>query len=176
MEKNEIKAQIVFLGGIHGAGKTFLFNQKNCSRLDLEYISASSILKWEKKSKRVDSIKDNQALLLQGLGKLELNKKYLLDGHFCLLNKNKEIEKIKFEVFEKINPKSIILIYDELEVIQERLLKRDLIKYSLYELKELQDSEIESAEEIASKLKIRLHILKNSEFEKYFDEIKEDLK
>ena len=47
------------------------------------------------------------------------DEKYLLDGHFCLLNIDNTIQDIPFNTFREINPIFIILITDELLQIKE---------------------------------------------------------
>ena len=95
---------IIFVGGIHGVGKSTLC-KKACELIGIKYLSASSVLNWAKvnnnqKSKKVQDITQTQDLLINGLKKFITDEKvYLLDGHFCLLNKRSEICKIPVGTF-----------------------------------------------------------------------------
>lgn len=89
---------MILVGGIHGVGKTTL-----CKYIEKEfglshYSSSALISKLKKKQftdKRIENIDSNQDFLIEALCNMNLkNQEYLLDGHFCLLNKNGEIVNI----------------------------------------------------------------------------------
>jgi adenylate kinase len=117
---------IVFIGGIHGVGKSTIC-QHICRELNMEYLSASELLKWEEinddaKNKKVNDIPLTQDRLITGLSKnIQNGHFYLLDGHFCLLNENDEVEKISKDIFMQINPKVLCLILGDITEIKTRL-------------------------------------------------------
>lgn len=85
---------IIFIGGVHGVGKGTIC-QKIKEKLDFTHLSASEVLKWddfknEKGDKRVENVSTTQQRLIENLKNIvNPQKKYLLDGHFCLLKKDK---------------------------------------------------------------------------------------
>ena len=151
---------IVFIGGIHGVGKTTVC--KELSKIsNFEYLSASEVINWSQielsKKKNVDSIQETQSRLLFGLSNLvDETKKYILDGHFCLLNNEEQIIDIPLETFKAINPLSLNIIVDSAQNISQRLEKRDNIKYSIEFLDNMQEREMRYARHISDILKIPL--------------------
>jgi adenylate kinase len=147
---------IYFIGGIHGVGKGTL-----CKDLEKEYhvghVTASELLKWKEIStianKNVKNIQTTQDRLLLGLESLPANN-YLLDGHFCLFNNEGEPERIPFETFQKINPKVIALVTEDVGIISSRLESRDLKRYDIKKLEMMQKMEIEYAIEVSQLLRI----------------------
>jgi adenylate kinase len=165
-------SKIVFVGGIHGVGKSYICN-KISHLLKIEYLSCSNLINWTKIStsnnKTVKNISNTQELLLTGLKKKTNKKsKYILDGHFCLLNKNNQPQNIPFKTFEKINPKGLIVIVENVDIIYKRLLNRDDTNYSKELLDNFQNKEVSRAEEISKKLNIELFIY-NKNFEDLID-------
>ena len=152
--------KIIFVGGVHAVGKGTVC--KNLSqKLNLEHLSASQVLKWDElsdsKNKKVQNFSTTQERLLTNLNRIiELDKKYLLDGHFTLLNSNGEPEKIDESTFAGIKPQSIILLTCEPKIIFERLKQRDNTKYNISILRKMQVMEIEHANYISKILDIPL--------------------
>lgn len=110
----EIKKNIIFVGGIHGVGKTTICNNLS-NELSIEHYSSSNLISMLdseriKQDKRVEDIQDNQNMLLEAI-KYFLDKDtfYLLDGHFCLINSDNIIQKVPVKVFELLGIKGIIL-------------------------------------------------------------------
>lgn len=158
---------IIFIGGIHGVGKGTI-----CKKLSQKYnfihLSASEVLKWEEisqiENKTVEDFKSTQERLIFGLSQIiNPNKKYLLDGHFCLLNAEGLPERIPEITFSKINPSAIIIITCELQTILSRLEYRDNKKYDIDTLREMQDLELEFAKEISLKLNLPFFIIQSSD-------------
>ena len=152
--------EIIFVGGIHAVGKGTVC-EKIAQKFNFEHLSASQVLKWneisDSNNKEVQDFSTTQDRLLTNLNKIiEPNRKYLLDGHFTLLNSNGEPEKINESTFEGIQPKSIILLTCEPKIIFERLKQRDNTKYKLSVLKKMQEMEVEHAKYISKKLDIPL--------------------
>jgi len=152
--------KIIFIAGIHAVGKG-TFCEKLTQKFNLEYLSASQVLKWndisDLKNKKVQDFSITQDKLLINLNKIiKPNKKYLLDGHFTLLNSNGQPEKINESTFIGIQPQLIILLTCEPQIILERLKQRDNTKYKLSVLEKMQEMEVEHANYISKKLKIPL--------------------
>lgn len=151
---------MIFVGGIHGVGKTYLC-EKLKERRDLNSYSASLLISDLKQelftaNKKIEGIRQNQDLLVEAVKQLKEQRLYLLDGHFCLLNKEGEVTKIPNTTFENLAPKSIIVITNSIEQIAKHLINRDQSHYDLKLLEDFQNQEVEYATEISQTLKIPL--------------------
>lgn len=150
----------IFIGGIHGVGKTTLCGELK-KKLGIGHHSASSLIKSLKNddedsfNKQVENIGGNQKLLITAISKyVDGSSPYLLDGHFCLLDTNNAINKVPFSTFKDISPAGIILLHDSIENIQNKIKGRDGKKYKSNLLLQFQDSEIKYSKEVADELKI----------------------
>lgn len=157
---------LIFIGGIHGVGKG-TFCDKVSSHTNTIHLSSSDLIKWTEissiKNKNVLNIDLTQERLLIGLEKtIENNRRYILDGHFCLLNKENIPTNIPFETFKKINPKKLIVITEDIKIISDRLNDRDDKFYSEELLEKFQEKEKKRAKEIAQKLNIELLCYNNN--------------
>jgi adenylate kinase len=155
----------IFLGGVHGVGKTTLCNSLFAPE-GYHCVTASSLIKSFRdntdKDKRVDDISDNQVVLLK---QLELEKgahhKLLLDGHFCLINNLDQIEPIDVEVFKAICPSILILIQSNPVDIAERLSKRDGKEWRAAFIEKFQKAEESHAQLVAQAMSIPIQIIIN---------------
>jgi adenylate kinase len=151
---------IYFIGGIHGAGKGTICKQI-VEKLDIVHLTASEVLKWsdisEKENKIVQDIDLTQDLLITNLMKMiSQDKQYLLDGHYCLLNRNNEPERINMFTFSKLKPRLFIVVIEDVFKVKERLEKRDKREYDIDFLKKFQQLEIEYSEFLSNELNIPL--------------------
>jgi len=164
-----MKNDIIFIGGIHGVGKGTLCERIE-SELGIVHLSASEVLKWkdfnvDSSDKRVADIDATQDRLLKNLkGVVTSGKTYLLDGHFCLLNKESKIEKVPEEVFIGINPKKIIVVSETPEIIAKRLSQRDGKRYETSLLEKMQNTEIEHAQYISSLLGLEMFEIQSDSY------------
>lgn len=155
--------QIAFIGGIHGVGKSTICKHI-CRELNLEYLSASELLKWkdineDAKNKKVKDIPDTQNRLILALThRVQQDKNYLLDGHYCLLNSNDEVVNIPLDTFEKINPFSLNIILGNVAEIKKRLEMRDNKLYDYALLERLQNEELSYAKHLSKTFGITLNI------------------
>lgn len=168
---------IYFLGGIHGSGKSNAA-QKILSESNLIHLEASKILKWEdfsnRENKKVDNIIFTQNQLIFNLEQIVNNdKQFLLDGHYCLINKQDEIEKVPLETFEKINPLLLSIKIDEPIRIKKRLEQRDSKLYDLNFLVRFQYEELKYVKFLAAYLRKPLFIL-NQDLENLLKHIKDE--
>lgn len=167
---------IHFIGGIHGVGKGTICS-KVCEQTTLLHLTASELLKWNEISaidnKKVENIQNTQDRLITGLNNtIKANKSYLLDGHYCLFNTEGIVKKVPLETFEKIAPKSITVVTAKVDLIKQRLEKRDNNKYDFDVLENMQNTEKEYAKEIATHLNIPFIEIKNGDFQPLIDVIK----
>ena len=152
--------KIIFVTGIHGVGKTYLC-QRLKESIDVDHFSASQLIsefKSEKLGSTDKSVKDinnNQDLLLKSIEKyIQPTRPTLLDGHCCLLNSDHRVERIPIETFIGIEPCSVIVLYDEISRVVEKISARDGVSYDTDLLSCLQDEEITYAREIAKRLRV----------------------
>lgn len=159
--------KIVFVGGIHGVGKsTFAYNIKSkCSQV--ECLSCSEIIKWENPThKEVGNVSETQGKLLQNLPYfIDQDRNYILDGHFCLLTERGSIECIPMEVFETISPSLIVVLKEAPHKICQRLNVRDRHNYPVELVAEFQEEEIKYAKEVANTLGIPLEVCNSTDSE-----------
>lgn len=152
--------KIIFIGGIHGVGKTTLCDQI-LKKIDINHYSSSALIKQlDKKlvndrNKRVADINRNQDKLIIAIDSyVNKAKSYLLDGHFCLLDSDQKITKVSENIFKKINPSSIVIVRDDIDNIQHKNNDRDAVNYDKKLLDDFQYQELEYSRYIADKLKI----------------------
>lgn len=102
--------ETIMLFGVHGVGKTYLL-----SKLSYENYSASGLIREYQNEitdieKRVSDIEGNQNTLLKAIKhKGLMGKRFILDGHGCLLNEKEEIVPIEKEIFEELKLGGIIV-------------------------------------------------------------------
>lgn len=146
---------MIFVGGIHGVGKSYFCNQI-IYKTDLQTYSASkliSVLKNEqfKTNKLIADISSNQNYLLDAVNRIP-EKEYILDGHFCLLNSCGEVERIPLDTFKQLPIKAIMVIYDDVSKVVARLNARDGIKHNEAIFEKFQNEELSYAKEISELL------------------------
>lgn len=155
-----MRNKIIFIGGIHGVGKTSLCEELS-NRTGAHYFSASKLIKrlkkdyCDNKNKAVKDIDGNQELLLTAINQyIDKNLTTLLDGHFCLLSSTYEVARISKKTFDDISPIAIIVLYDSISSISSKIANRDDVKYDVNLLSSFQNEEINYSKNIAGKLKI----------------------
>lgn len=159
---------MLFVGGIHGVGKTFL-GKKIANKINVPHFSSSNLIALQKQQafetdKRIQKVEENQDFLIEAIRSLNIpTKNFILDGHFCLLNKEEKIMRIPQDTFVNLNPNAILIIKDSIEMIFQRLKKRDNQIYSLALLELFQQEEIQYAKEIANLIDVPLFIHDNTE-------------
>lgn len=162
MRNNHERGKLIFVGGIHGAGKS-TFCTTYCNDAGYEHLTASTLIKNVKPSslgsgKQVRNIRKNQDILITALSQVRKpGKNYVLDGHFTLLDDKGTIRPIPISTFEAIKPDKLIIATESPDVTMERLELRDRKKYDEQLLANMQESEITHANRIADALKISVH-------------------
>lgn len=150
----------IFIGGVHGVGKTTLSDEV-FRPVGYHSVTASSLIKENIASssanKLTNNISDNQSILIR---QLDITKKaqpkLLLDGHFCLIDKNSKIQLIEVEVFKSIDPDLLLILVDSPKKIADRLSKRDSEIWQIEFIQKFQEQEIQHAKKVAQKLNIEL--------------------
>lgn len=158
----------IFIGGIHGVGKTNF-----CSNIVAPFgyssISASTLIKigngivQNTKTINEKSITNNQNILCIGAEDYkEKNYKAVIDGHFCLVTSDGKFQKIEIDIFARLNPSFFILIETEEEQIRKNIESRSEMEIN-YSISDFLKIENEYAHEVSSKLKIPLYIFNSFE-------------
>jgi adenylate kinase len=164
--KNQNK--IIFIGGIHGVGKT-TFRKALGAHLEIKHFSASELIQRSRQenpstTKRVEDINENQDLFPSALFRYTSSGHWnVIDGHFCLLDKDGNVTKIPAATFKKMSPSAILTIFDDVEKIRQRLQARDKSYYEPDLIRLFQDKEIEYSKYIAEQLSIPHLICKSNE-------------
>jgi adenylate kinase len=152
--------KIIFIGGIHGVGKTTLCSQI-LKKIDINYYSASALIKQlevgliSDKSKNIANINKNQDRLITAIDNyVDKTNICMMDGHFCLFDLDQNITKVPEKFFKKIKLSSIVVVYDDVKNIQHKNNNRDAIIYNEKLLDNFQRQELSHSKYIAEKLKI----------------------
>lgn len=159
---------LVFVGGIHGVGKSTLCSS-TCEEIGFVHLTASELVRMGtskplRADKRVSDIKENQGILAKSLKRLRLKEKdYVLDGHFTLLDGTGNIKEIPVQTFEAIHPDQLIVVTEEPKIVAMRLIERDIKQYDENFLRKMQDSEILHAKRIGKALKIPVHFISSND-------------
>ncbi len=171
-------SKVVFLGGIHGVGKNTI-----CSiieqEMDIIHLSASELIKWgeispDENNKKVKDVDETQNRLISALrGTIEPSKRYVLDGHFCLLRTSGDISRVPFETFRAINPCAIAVMTETPSTIRKRLAARNKKEYSVELLREFQQKEVSWAKDVSAKLNIPFLLIHGNDPKKLQDFIRD---
>lgn len=165
---------MIFLAGIHGVGKD-VFSKEIEEKTGIKSYLASRLIQEQGNmsfnvNKRTNNISKNQDYLVEAIRNKNLSGRYILNGHFCLLNSNGEVERIPFDTFSSLKPERIIVLIERPEIIIARREIRDKIATSVEETKKFQDEEIAYGREVAKLLDIPIGIFNaTNEREKVID-------
>lgn len=167
MQVEKSSVGIIFVGGVHGVGKSTCCQQV-AERTGLQWFTASDLIKAEERaaiaeeSKVVSNAPANQELLIRSVRKRTKNRdeRVMLDGHFTLIKAGGVIESIAVEVFSQLGLERIVVFEDDPLAICHRLRKRDGTEWSISMTGAHQDAEITRAHVVATNLGIPISILK----------------
>src|ERR1700723_873908 len=106
---------VLFVGGVHGAGKTTICRQIALA-IPAAHVTAGGLIREmgsaaaaNPTDKVVSDVDANQELLLQGLERYRARigaDPIVLDGHFTLLGPDETLTEIPVIVFQKIAPRA----------------------------------------------------------------------
>lgn len=158
--------RIVFVGGIHGAGKTTV-SRLLAGLLSASHITAGGLIRETASAahtvtvglgdKAVPDVDANQTLLLRGLdlyrGRIGVGP-ILLDGHFSLLDPTGAVVGIPMAVYEAISPVAVLLVEADTQTVHDRLMRRDGAAVPLETVSLLASRERECAEAVCATLRI----------------------
>lgn len=157
--------KVIFMAGAYGVGKSTLGN-KISKELNIPFYSAGDLIS-ENNNERYGANKfvkdkvENQNILVKAVeNKLSKETTIILAGHFCIFNKNNEVEYIPKFVFQQMHLAKIILLETDATIIYNNLKKRDNKEYSIELIEELIRTERNTAKRMANNLNIPLIIHK----------------
>lgn len=151
--------RLIFLGGVHGTGKG-VFCEQLCRATPWQYLSASELLKWteyaeDPRNKAVRSIPETQERLLAGLERVcNPGERYVLDGHFTLLDASNNVSRVDQQIFESIAPEAILVKTERSALVKERLQLRDGKTYPLTLIERMLADEATYSEELSRQLNV----------------------
>ena len=154
---------MIFVGGIHGVGKTTYCKALELRESKVRYSASELIARGypqHYEEKKVLDIDINQKVLLNEIKKLEINSQDLIiDGHLCLRNKQGEVERIPRSLFERLGIETLIVLVDAPICIQKKLQSRDKIDWSLDFINHFQMEEIKYAKQLSNEFDFDLRIV-----------------
>ena len=151
--------KIIFIGGVHGVGKTTLCT-KICDSLNINHYSASDLIKKVSKlefpsDKRINGIKKNQDSLITAVDMhIDPDIVCLLDGHFCLLNEYGKVTEVPITTFTDLSPLAIVVLTDKPGSIISRIKTRDDNEMNAEDISAFQERELEHSKRVSKLLDI----------------------
>lgn len=157
-----MQRKIVFIGGIHGVGKSTLCTRL-VSELKVPHYSASELIKRVKSglfnlNKTVPDVSKNQDVLLFALNEFVTEPCFILDGHFSLFNSEHQVQDVPESVFIAVAPAAICVLTCDIKNVIKRIEDRDGVTNDITDYEKLNRRELSQARNIANTLKIPLLI------------------
>lgn len=143
-----------FFAGAYGVGKSTLC-ETIAQITGIPEFSSSDIISGVNgeqygANKFVNDKDLNQNILANRVNEILLQEKeIILSGHFCIFNKNCEVEELPEQVFSNLHIKKIILLEADIEKVLFHLGRRDNKQYSIKSINLLQQKEKDYAQQIA---------------------------
>ena len=151
-----IRQNIIFVGGAYGVQKNEIIDKLVGEHSSIKRYDNSYVLNERIKEESVHSFSDYDEFMSSMRDEIDIDEKYIMQGHFVLLDEKFDLEKQKISNFMDINPKLLILLSDSLDRIFERLevnIKENIDKEKL---EILIKEEEENAKSIAEELGVPL--------------------
>lgn len=161
-------AIMIFVSGVHGVGKSHFCDMVR-KKININTYSASTLIANKKQSdfskdKHISDIDKNQQILIKAVEELNAtNHKFIIDGHFCLLDANGKITRVPYSTFSSLNPEAILLLTENPEIIAIRRKKRDGVIVSPKSIEQFQKAECAYAVEVSNSIQSKLFISNGSE-------------
>ncbi len=173
----------IFVAGIYGVGKSTLCNELS-SELNIPAYSAGDLISSVNgeiygANKYVEDKLKNQDVLASTVQKLlTIHPKIILAGHFCIFDRNNEVDYLPNSVYSDLSIECILLLEANLEKVVKNLSLRDGKKYNRNHLYSLANAEKAASKEVAKILgcKYIIHDMRFDGNDKYksISMIKED--
>ncbi len=162
--------RVVFVGGVHGVGKTS-FCRELAKDMASTHLSASALISGpEQIGREVESLEENQRLLVRALRSYECpSSLLLLDGHFVLTTSDGLHQPVPQWTFREMGASALILLTAPPSEIHARLLARDGSSVGPSEIDALQNREATVASVVAADLQLPLLRLANLDESRYHE-------
>lgn len=169
LDRQRREGKVLFVGGVHGVGKTSLI-ASYASGSGVLHASAGRIISEAKGAiltgKTVDDIHGNQKILVDAVRRLrESGECIILDGHFSVLDANFKAKSIPLEVFSDLGIDEVVVLVDRPAAISRRIFSRDCIKIPVKSIESLQKLEVENAMKVADQMCIPFAKLRFGEYD-----------
>ncbi len=153
----------IFIAGVYGVGKSTLCHELTYHSNIPSYSAGDiiSAVNGEKygSNKIVANKNKNQSILSTEVKKLlQVNPTIILAGHFCIFNKQGQVDCLPEDIFFELDIEKILLLTAGIERICENLYQRDGINYSKDQIVNLQNTEQSLAEKTSVILECPLYI------------------
>lgn len=164
---------IIFVGGVHGVGKSTCCAEVARATGCL-HVTASEIIRRERagaiaaSGKLVADVEGNQGLLIRGFQSLRKEAgaaSILLDGHFAMRDSGGHIQSVAVEVFSALGIGHLVCLADEPHLIADRMAQRDGAKPVERDIAALQEAEHKNASRVAALLGIPFSLLRSPHME-----------
>lgn len=162
LKANVVDMETIFLGGIHGSGKSYLGHRLG-EALGYVHYSAGELLSASGKRGMPSAgrTQENQAVILQQLTKLTRpGQRIVLDGHFTLVSVGGEVTAVPPHHWVPLSPIALLVLDTPVEVCHRRLLVRDGSEWKRELLEESRLAELRHAEDVAEALGLPLAVLR----------------
>lgn len=162
---------VVFVGGVHGVGKSTCCAQV-AQLAGCLHVTASEIIRRERAQaiasagKLVADVNGNQKLLIRGFHTLRGEAgttPILLDGHFAMRDGLGDIQSVPVDVFRSLGIDRVVCLVDEPSAIAERTRRRDGTAPADQEIAALQDAELRHARSVAATLTLPFELLQGGD-------------
>lgn len=153
----------IFVAGIYGVGKSTLCNNLS-KELGIPEYSAGDLISSVNgeqygANKAVTDKTSNQVILaLQVQRLLEITPKILLAGHFCIFDRDNNIDYLPESVFSNLKIEKILLLNAPISIILTNLSLRDKKEYTKQQIMSLHKAEEQRAKEISHKIGCKLYL------------------
>lgn len=148
---------VLFLAGIYGVGKSTL-GETLSQRQGIPFYSAGDLIsqingeRYGANKVVADKVGNQDILAMQIERLLEQHGRILLAGHFCIVNKHGEVDRLPRDAFKNLHLDKIILLEAKERQIMDHLRARDAKKYSPEIVAALIKTEREMAYEVSAEL------------------------
>lgn len=156
----------IFVGGIHGVGKSTLCSLFVESRGgEWIHLSAGELIRKESDLLNADcnswvNVEHNQQLLLRALRTNPFShRRVMLDGHFVLRNQDGALTPVSEYVFKELKLTGVILVEANPDLIVSRLQERSGLTYSIDDVAVFLKMEKTQAEKICSSLHLPFQVV-----------------
>ena len=96
--------KIIFVGGVHGVGKSTFASMIKSKNSQIDILSCSDIIKWENSAhKEVENVGETQNKLLRNLPFfIDQDINYIMDGHFFALELITEFQRKEIKYAKEV--------------------------------------------------------------------------